>query len=65
MKKPRPFNLNPIYDNADRPVGASVHGAFAAGRKLRQGRGQTLSIPMLLSLLFILVAVLLVIAFSC
>ena len=65
MRKPRPFSLNPIYAVPDRPVGASVRRAFAAGRRQRQGGGRPqLSVPLLLSLLLILVAVLLLIAFA-
>ena len=41
-----------------------LHGVFAAAQKRQQGRGQAWSIPMLLSLLLILIAIVFIVLFS-
>ena len=67
MRRPRPFNHVPVYYSErqgrvehGKQVPASLNGVFADGqRSRRKGRGlfSTMSIPMLLSVVIILLAV--------
>ena len=65
MQKPRPFSHKLIYvDERQERLGV-LRASFAAASQRRKGRGAVrLSTPMLLSAIVLLLAVLLLIAYS-
>lgn len=65
MQKPRPFSHKLIYTDERQQRLGVLRASFAAASQRRKGRGGVrLSIPMLLSAIVLLLAVLLLLAYS-